>query len=303
MDKFKEDTRPYPVYRNDLKFKQLQNINPKRAIWMGDKVEQDFKTLDADSIDYRIKMCRQEKYDNIDLSRLNQKAIDDFFNSDFYRRHMKDILHIFMNNSNVHFIPNLANMTALETLDVSHNELLELPEVSSSLTELMANNNKIKALEINLDSILRINVSHNKITKLPNLKSAKTIYVSNNKISTMYCKYDCVKDMNCSDNPVSQLPEMINIRSLNCSRTKICQIFDYMNLINIISNDSNLSKLDRIPRLESLEIIRTKINKLKYFHNLKTLVFNKESNIEISDNYTVLSALKNKKNIFEVSFK
>jgi len=292
MKGFREDDRPYPVYRNDIKFKKYQNIDPKRAIWMGDNVEKDFKTLDTDSVNYRIKMCRQEKYDNIDLSRLNQKDIDIFF-----------ILHVFMSNSNIHHIPNLTDMKSLETLDISHNELQELPEIPPSVTELMANNNKLKALEINMDNVLRVDVSHNKLTKLPNLKSAKTIYVSNNKISTMYCKYDFVKDMKCCDNPISQLPEMVNIRSLNCSRTKICQIFDYMNLSQIISNDSNLSKLDRIPQLESLEIIRTKINELKYFPNLKTLIFNKESDIEISDQYTIRSALKNKKNIFEVSFK
>lgn len=302
MNGFEKDGRPYPVYRNDIKFKKYRNIDPKRAIWIGDGVEKDFNEVNTDGLDYRIKQCRKEKYDSIDLSHLTQDIVSSFFESEFFKRHAKDIHHLFINNSNVSELHDLNELNSLETLDISYNNLIKLPELPSSLTELVANNNRLKALESSLENLLRLDISHNKITNFSKFDKIKTINISHNKISTIYCKYDNVTNMICSNNPISQLPEMPKLKSLDCSNTNICQIFDFMNLTNIISNNSNLSKLERIPRLESLEVIQTKIDKLKYFSSLKVLIINESSNITISDDYKVLSAIK-VNNALEVKFK
>lgn len=294
--------RKYPVYRNDIKFKKLRDIDPEFAIWADKDVEKDFKEMDTDSLEYRIKICRMEKYNVMDLSRLDPEIIEAFFECSFYDRHKSDIIHMFMNHSNISSLPSLRDMTSLETLDVSGNYLRELPEMPDSLTELLVPGNLLRSINVRLPHILRLNVSDNQITKIPELNSVRRLYIENNDVSSLNCSYPRLRDFRCSKNPISQLPEMDKLEYLECSKTGVHRIFDYMQLKHIVCNDSHIDKIERVPRIETLEIIRTKIKNLKYFPNLKTLLFNKESDIEISGRYKVKSAVSTKKNIFEVRF-
>lgn len=297
-----KNNHQYPVYRNDLKYKSLQNIDPSRAIWQDKDVENDFNK-DTDSLDYRIQMCRQEKYDNIDLARLNQQIITDFFESDFYKRHKSDIIHLFMSYSKIHTIPSLSDMTSLETLDISHNEITEIPELPPSITEVIAHDNKLTHFTNSAPNLLRLDLSNNKINKLGEYNKLQKLYINNNKLYNLYCTYPNMRELVCCNNPISQLPDMPLLSHLECSDTSIHQIFDFMNLRSIISNRSSLSKIDRVPKIETLEIIGSQVKNLKFFPNLKVILFNKQSQILISEQYTVVSATSNKTNdVFEVRF-
>ena len=300
MNTFKEDKRSYPVYRNDLMYKSLQNIDPKRAIWQDKEVEKDFN-MDTDSLAYRIKMCRDEKYDNIDLSRLNQDTVTDFFESEFYKRHKAHILHLFMSFSKISTLPNLTDMTSLETLDIANNELIDIPKLPPSITEVIAHNNNLTQFTNNAPNLLRLDLSDNKISKLGEYNSLQKLFISNNNVHNLYCKYPNLKELICCNNPISQLPEMPELLHLECSDTSIHQIFDFMNLRYVISNRSSLSKIDRVPRLETLEIIGSNVTNLKYFPNLKVLLFNNKSKILISEQYKLESvSMNNTQDVFEV---
>jgi Leucine-rich repeat (LRR) protein len=299
MNKYMEK---YPVYRNDIKYKKYKNIDPNKALWSDKDVEKDFYETNTDSLAYRIKLCKLEKYDNIDLSYLNQNDIDNFFLDSFFINNKDKIKHLFINDCKIYFLSDLNSMTSLETLDISNNELTELPNLPQSLTELVANNNKLNTVNnIDLPNIIRLDLSHNNLTKLPPFNSVQKLYINNNNISSMNCKYNNLKELNCSNNSIFQLPEMNNISILDCSNTKVRQIFDYMNLTDIVCNNSIITKLERIPRLEFLQIVDTKIEKLDYFHNLRVLIFNKYNNIKISSKYNVVDAICNKHNIMRIN--
>jgi len=61
-----KDTRSYPVYRNDIKFRHHRNVDPSRAVW-DDDVKKDFHEKDTDSIEYRLEECKRENYETLDL--------------------------------------------------------------------------------------------------------------------------------------------------------------------------------------------------------------------------------------------
>jgi len=289
----------YPVYRNDIKYKKYNNIDPKYAIWADKDIEKDFHETDTDSLEYRIKLCKLEKYDNIDLSYLEPNDISLFF-SDYLCKSNCNIKHLFMNDCNIDVLPNLNSLSSLETLDISNNKLKNLTNLPQSLTELIASNNKLSNINAKLPNVIRLDLSHNCLTKIPQLNSVQKLYINNNNISSMFCQYNNLKELYCTNNPLFQLPEMINITTLNCSNTKVRQIYDYMNLKDLVCNNSFITKLERLPQLQSLQIVNTEIEKLEYFHNLKILIFNKDKNIKISSKYNIIDAICNKHNVFKV---
>lgn len=282
------DNSSYPVYRNDISYKSLQNIDPSRAIWQDKDVENDFH-IDTDSLEYRIKMCRHEKYDNIDLSRLSQKLVTDFFDSDFYKKHKTHILHLFMSYSKIHTLPDISEMTSLETLDISNNEVTIIPNLPPSITEVIANNNKLSYFTNCAPNLLRLDLSNNQLTKLGKYDNLYKLYIRNNKLHSLYCVYPRLKELICCKNPISQLPDMPQLVYLECSDTSVHQIFDYMNLKYIIANKSTLSKIDRVPRLETLEIIDSNITNLNYFPSLESILISANSKIHVSHEYRIIS--------------
>jgi len=297
------DKSSYPVYRNDLNYKGLQNIDPSRAIWQDEQVKNDFN-IDTDTLEYRIKICRHEKYDNIDLSRLNQEIITDFFESDFYNRHKIHILHLFMSHSKIHTLPDISDMTSLETLDIAHNEIVTMPKLPKSITEVIAHDNKLSYFTNDVPNLLRLDLSNNKITKLGQYDSLCKLYISNNSIHSIYCVYPHLKELICCKNPISQLPDMPQLVYLECSDTSIHRIFDYMNLKWIISNRSSLNKIDRVPRLETLEIIDSKVTDLNYFPTLKSILISAKSKISASHQYKIASFIENKVgNVYDIEFR
>lgn len=297
------DKSSYPVYRNDLSYKALQNIDPSRAIWQDKQVEDDFN-VDTDTLEYRIKMCRREKYDNIDLSRLTPKIVADFFESDFYARHKTHILHLFMSYSKIRTLPDISDMTSLETLDIANNELGAIPKLPKSITEVIAHDNKLSYFTNDVPKLLRLDLSNNKITKLGQYDNLRKLYISNNCIHSIYCVYPHLEELICSKNPISQLPDMPRLVHLECSDTSIHRIFDYMNLRYIISDRSSLSKLERIPKLERLEIIDSQVTNLSYFPTLKSILISAKSKISASPEYRITGFSENKAaDIYDIEFR
>jgi Leucine-rich repeat (LRR) protein len=304
-EKSEEDRSKYIVYRNDIKFKNYRKIDPEKAIWASDNVKKDFMKYDTDKLEYRLKECRREKYQLLDLSHTTPDVVNEFFSSDFYKRHIDDIQHLCMSHSNLSELPDLHNLINLETVDISANDLTEIPKLPGSILELIANDNKIESLnkDKEMNNLTVLNVSHNRIKKIPKLKKVRKLNISHNRITTLSDSYPNVVEFICDNNKnIIQLPGMPKVESLDCSDTKVTQIFDYMNLKYIIWNRCNINKLKRVPQLDTLEIIDTNLDNLDYFPNLKTLYFSKSTKFLISDEYTVKSTHMNKKNIYNVYF-
>ena len=229
--------------------------------------------------------------------------IDDFFESDFYKVNKHKIRHLFMANSNLNHIPNLTEMKVLETLDISNNDLIELPHLPNTVTELIFRENNITCVEIDMSNIIRFDGSFNKLRKLPTLNNARRIMLNNNEITTLECVYPKVEEFICNDNPLIQLPEMPNIHSIDCSNTKISFIFDLITLHHLTCNNIFINELKNLSQLETLEIINTKIlNNIPYFPNLKTLLFSEKDDIILANQYKVKSARSNIKGIMKVAF-
>ena len=257
------------------------------------------KTIN-DKLEYRIKLCENENYDHIDLSNLENNLINAFFITDFYLKNCHKIKHLFMSNSNIYIIPDLSKMINLETIDLSHNNIDEIPtNFPKSVTELILNNNFIKSIEIDLNNLIRLDCSNNKLRKINNLNNIEKLDISKNDIYTMEDEYKKLIDLNCEHTKIIQLPNLPAVEKINCSNTKISHIFDCMKLKILVCNNCNLHLLERIPMLETLECINTKLQDLNYFPNLKLILLNK-LDISLSKEYKILNALKNNKNIFEI---
>lgn len=295
-----KDTTQYPVYRNDIKFRKLRDIDPSRAVW-SDDVQCDFRDKDTDSINYRIEECIREKCEMIDLSHMNKDCFNLLFSHKLFAKIKHKLQHIFAKDCDINILPNLDCFISLLTLDISCNQLTSLPKLPTSLEELIINDNCITELRIDLPNLLRFNGDNNLLSSIKYPKTLERLHLKNN--------------------PISHIPQLENLYFLDISTTKIntlypCKNLKYLDIsythINVLPSmdslealiciDSDLADITKLQNLYSLDMVRSKINCVPYFKNLSKISYEEENKIRLSKYYRIKYSKKSKLNIIELVF-
>lgn len=296
-----KDKRKYIVYRNDIKYKKYRNIDPNRAIWEED-VKHDFNNIDTDSLEYRINECEKEKYVILDLSYTDKNCFIKLKLHSKYKYIENNLQHLFAEHSNIEIIPDLNEMTKLETLDISFNNLSNLPKLPKSLVELVVNNNKISQFKNELPNLKRLKVSNNNIASIIYNDSLESIYLNNNPISYI-CELPKLYYMNISGTKIDNLYRLPLLKFLNCSKTLIKKIPEMKSLIYLICTNSEVADISELQTLETLEISNSKIIIIHYMEKLKKLIYFDNGKIKLSSKYKIYNFKQNRNDIIEVNFK
>lgn len=297
----KKDTRPYYVYRNDIKFKKHRNIDPSRAIWTDD-VKNDFFTKDTDSIDYRIEECIREKHIMIDLSHMESDCFTQLMEHELFPTLCAKIQHVFAKDCNLNVLPDLRYLRSLLTLDVSFNVLTELPLLPITLEELIVNNNKLTSIKHNLPNLLRFIGSDNNISEFNYSPTLERVHLTNNPISYVP-QLDNLYFLDIATTKVSHLYSCKKLEWLDMSYTEIDCLPEMESLQHLSCNYSNLKDVTDLKNLSSLELVGSNIKVLPYFKDLCSLVYDDGSKLLLSKYYNMKRVTKNKKNIVEVTFR
>ena len=159
----RKNNKNYPVYKTDFKFKQYRNLKPE-----------DYKRViideDMDSINYRMKECKESNYTSLDLSNLNLKEIPDII--------PKNLKYLFISNNKLTSLKKLVNLKYLEVLDCSSNKLTSLKYIPNT-TELNCRNNLLINIDdlINCNRLTKLDCSHNNIHNIIPLNSLELLNV------------------------------------------------------------------------------------------------------------------------------
>ncbi len=108
----------YTVYRNDIKYREHRNIDMSRALWTDD-IKKDYINKNTDGIDYRIEDCKREKYETLDISHIERFCFKELFLNEIFKTIKNKIQHIFAQDCGLIYIPNLTELSNLQTLDIS----------------------------------------------------------------------------------------------------------------------------------------------------------------------------------------
>ena len=220
--------------------------------------------------------------------------------------------------SNISDISALANLTNLQTLNLSGNSISDIGALANltNLTELNLSGNKIisdiSALR-NLTNLQTLNLSNNNISDigaLANLPNLQTLDLSGNGIISIgeLGSLPNLQTLNLSSNNISDisaLGNLTNLQTLNWSYNKIIYISTLRNLTNLqtlnlsgnnISDISALRSLTNLQTLKTLHLSGNKISDISALANLTNLQTLDLSGNGISD-ISALESLTNLKTL------
>lgn len=288
----------YPVYRNDIKFRKYQNIDPSKAVWTND-VEKDYKEKDTDGIDYRVDESIREKYELLDLSHMSSDCLIKLSTHKDYPKIKKHLKHLFITSCELKSMIDLDGFEVLETLDVNGNELEQLPKLPKSLLELVVYDNKLIEINNNLPLLKRLKAYNNKIKTIYFGKELESISIKNNPIETIP-SLDKLYYLDISFTGIKVLPNFPKVRILDCSSTMITTLNKMESLRILICNDSKLEDISKLVDLEELEMIRSKINNIHYMEKLFIILYKAGDDIRLSKKYKISKVKKNQRDIMEI---
>jgi Leucine-rich repeat (LRR) protein len=286
------------VYKNDLKNKKNKNLKLETILFDNSHIEKIFKEQDLDTLEYRLKESKEQKYLDLDLKHMELDKLpnlpDEIYNN---------VKHLFLGDNKLTSLdPNIIiKFKNLETLDINNNLLTDIPVLPESLTELCCSYNKIKKIRV-YNNLKKLDCSHNEIEKIEKLPKLELL-TCNNNLLTSIPKIDTLKRLICNNNKLLEIPKLINLEYLNCIKNKITFIHKLDNIEDLLIsyNDINILPED-MNKMKYLEIINTNIDKVPYFPKLKELYSNIKQLKQISTKYKLINKRIHKSQLLILEF-
>ena len=187
---------------------------------------------------------------------------------------------LFLNNNLLKTI-DLNIFINLKVLDISSNPIEIITFLPLLLDEFACNDCEIKMIYPH-QNVTKIQCMNNKLTQMCDFPNLKELTCDNNQISKIN-NCNLLMRLFCSNNPIDNLDNFENLVLLDCSKTLLTEI-NFPNLKQLFMNVTNITNLTQNECLIELECINSKLEKLEYFKNLKSLITDNE-NLDISDDY------------------
>jgi Leucine-rich repeat (LRR) protein len=137
-----------------------------------------------------------------------------------------EITEIDLSGKGIDSLAGIENFTALESLNVSDNNIAALPELPETLTDLDVSDNNLAVLPVLPAILVDLNVSGNDLSSLPVLPAALTdLNVSDNNFAALPELPVTLTRLDCSNNDLSTLPELPPaLEYLDCSYNNLSSL-------------------------------------------------------------------------------
>jgi len=287
----------YVVYKNDLKFKNLRNIDPKKSIWDTEDVHDHYYNTDLDVLKYRLRECRKSKFTYLDLSHLGITEFPKLKKWKYYDE-LKNLKFLFLNNNKLTICDEaLKKFTKLEVLDISTNQIKEITFFPKSLIEFVCHNNNLKRIPSH-DNLKKLDCSSNKITELHSHQNLKDLICDHNRLEKII-SYNNITRLVCSYNPLLTINTLNNATHLDCSNTKMSgRINDMPSLTHFICNFTKIDDISNLTTLQCLETLGGSITKIPYIDTLKDLLYRDTQDIILASKYKIIEHVKEHDNSY-----
>lgn len=298
----KKDTRMYHVYRNDIRYGKIRNIDPKRAIWTDD-VKHDYYNKNVDAIDYRIEECRKEKYELLDLSHMDSDCFDLLFSHGKFNTIRNRVQHLFAEDCGLNELPDLNMFRSLLTLNVSKNKLKYLGKLPETLEELVVNNNKLTSVLNVMPNLVRFIGSNNNIQQFRFPISIERLHLDRNPFNIPIPTLNKLYHLDIAETNVSSVASNPSLKYIDVSKNMNIKVLPSFPLLDhLCCNYSSLELVGDLPVIRIIELINSKILFVPYFKTLQSLVYSENQPLRLNKNYTIKRVRKNTNNINEIIF-
>lgn len=254
------EKKSYEIYKNDLKHQKDNNINLDNIINFNDFNK--FNTLQ-----YRFDECFDEDGLTLDLTQLDLTKLPSNI--------PKTVKYLFISSNNFSVLPNLKYFENLIAIDISFNNISNLPLFSSSIEEIICNNNRIINLDslINYKNLKRLNCSNNKIETIPCLNNLELLICNDNEINELNIFPNLLK-LNCNNNKIKIIENLPKLKKLECDSNKIMKINNLTCLEELYCNDNCIIGLDNIylNNIKILHCYHNNIQRIDYYSSLEELL-------------------------------
>lgn len=293
----------YTVYENDLKHKNMRNINTEQAEWYDETLKHKFENINHDNLSFRIEECIKTSFSTLDLSNLELQILPDFTHHNNYNN-IKNIKYLFLNDNKITNIDaSIKQFINIEILDISNNNIQEINYLPISLVELSCHNNKITAICIH-DNIKRIDCSFNKLLLLNSYNNLTKLICNSNQLENIPT-FNNLLQLICTHNPIKSIDIQPKLLFLDCSYTNIKNEISNFNLLNtLICHYTPIETIDftKLLHLKTLEIAGSKITKLDYCSTLRELYYRNTDELYLSPLYKIINYYKEHDNTY-IEFK
>ena len=149
-------------------------------------------------------------------------------------------------------IPSLAKYTNLEYLDISSNDLTEIPELPPSITMLSCGNNNLTSLPELPAGLLFLNINNNNFTVVPNLPpNIKELIISCNELRVIENLPNTLKKLCVSSNNIEHMDNLpTELIELSCTCNSMLTISQLPPTLKKL--DAALNSLTVLPELPPL---------------------------------------------------
>lgn len=276
-----KNKRKYVIYENDLKFKNMRNLDPSKIKWSLDKLETMYYNENLDSIEYRFRECEKNDFYFLDLSRLNLKNIPIIpINI------IKSIKYLFLNDNNIEQIDLNNEYVNLEALDINNNKINLLQNLPNNLIELCCKCNNINDIPY-INNLKILDCSSNKLNNIKNYSNLEILICSDNNILDIPL-YKNIKKLICKNNKITVIKSYLDLEYLDCSYNDIIKINNCPNIRDLLCRNTKLTTIPlKLNNLQYLEIYENKFEILEFYPNLKELYCDIDGVNKISDKYIV----------------
>lgn len=281
----KKEEKKYVVYENDLKFRDMRNIDINKADWATDDIK-DLSAKDFDTITYRLKQCKQGGFQSLDFSRLKLKKFPDLSLYNHFEDLKKNLKYLFLDNNDLIVCDDkIKHFKYLEVLDISFNKITDILYLPPYLKELNCNTNLLKSIGHH-DHLKMLDCSTNQIELLGNYINLTDLICFDNKLSRIQ-NYGNLNRLICKKNPIVTISDQPSLTHLDCSETNVTNnICNMPKLSNLICNHTKISDISGFTKLDSLEMVGCNF-KIPYIKSLRILLCKNYEDMIMSDKYVI----------------
>ena len=300
----KRDTRKYTVYRNDIKYRDRNEIDIDRAEFENEDVMIDFLSGVTDTIDYRLKECVREKFQVLDLAHMGADVFDILMSHPSFKQIASRVEVLSANDCGIEQLDDLSMFTKLQSLNIGDNKLPKLPKLPTSLEELIVDNNQIEIIPY-MRNLKRLRARNNRINRVHYSDSMESLNLSKNKNLKELAPLSRLYHLEIGYTGVTDVPICPNLKYLDIEATTIRALPELPNLHILACVRSKLSDISKLTNLYSLVSTDSMIRRIHYMETLQKFTYNSihQSEIQISKRYKAHRIFKNKNDIIDVMFK
>ncbi len=134
---------------------------------------------------------------------------------------------------NITQLPDLSKFQNMKTLNISYNNLTELPNLPNRLVTLRCNKNQLSQLPRLPSTLESLSCFHNQLSVLPDLPDGLTELICNhNQLSKLPKLPSTLEHLVCNHNQLSQLPRLPStLKTLECNNNQLSQLPDLPNTL------------------------------------------------------------------------